>query len=106
MNKERFTADTVRSAIAPHYERYYAKLAVGQSPTWTCDQRTKDNFCITQWMIDECNKIGCNQSDARDLLRGFNRRARADDDLYEVAAHFMNSYLDGDIQRYQGMRRH
>lgn len=103
---ERYTADSIRTSIAPKYEEYYAKLSIGQPVNWKCDQRTKDNFCLTQWMIDECNRIGVPNTDAHDLLRGFNRWARADDDLYEAAAHFMNSYLDGNIQRYQGMRRH
>ncbi len=103
---DRYTAESVRVSIAPLYEEYFAKLAVGQASNWKCDQRTKDNFCLTQWMIDECNKLGCNQEDRSALLRGFNRWARADSDLYDVAAHFMNSYLDNDIQRYDGMRRH
>lgn len=103
---ERYTGDSIRASISDKYEEYFAKLAIGQPPNWKCDQRTKDNFCISQWMIDECNRIGCPPEDARDLLRGFNRWARADNDLYEAAAHFMNSYLDADIQRYQGMRRH
>ena len=105
-NSQRYTAESVRQSIEPMYETYFAKLALGQPPRWKCDQRTKDNFCLTQWMIDECNRIKCTPEDAHDLLRGFNRRARAEDDLYQVAANMMNSYLDNDIQRYEGLRRH
>ena len=101
-----YTSESVRASLAPKWDEYYAKLAVGQPDNWKCDQRTKDNFCITQWMMEECAKIGCNSEDTRVLLRGFNRWARADSDLYEAAAHFMNSWLNNDIQRYDGMRRH
>jgi len=57
-------------------------------------------------MIDECNRIGCSWEDAHNLLRGFNRHARADTDLYQTAADVMNTYLNGDIINYDGMRRH
>lgn len=106
LGKFKYTAESVRTSIAPSYDEYFAKLAVGQSPRWKCDQRTKDNFCLSQWMIDECNRIGCSAEDAHDLLRTFNRRARAEEDQYQVAANAMNSYLDNDIQRYEGLRRH
>jgi hypothetical protein len=101
-----YTSESVRASLAPKWDSYYAKLAIGQPPTWKCDQRTKDNFCLTQWMIDECNRIGCSWEDAHNLLRGFNRHARADTDLYQTAADVMNTYLNGDIINYDGMRRH
>jgi len=101
-----YTADSVRTSLAPMWDTYYAKLAVGQPPTWKCDQRTKDNFCLTQWMIDECSRIGCSWNDTHNLLRGFNRHARADTDLYQTAADVMNTYVNGDVVNYDGMRRH
>lgn len=101
-----YTAESVRQSLTPKWEVYYAKLAVGQPPNWKCDQRTKENFCLTQWMIDECNKLGCSPDEAHNLLRGFNRHARADNDLYQTAADVMNTYLNGDMVNYDGMRRH
>jgi hypothetical protein len=101
-----YTADSVRTSLAPKWDGYYAKLAVGQPPNWKCDQRTKENFCLTQWMIDECNSLGCSFDESHNLLRGFNRHARADTDLYQTAADVMNTYLNNDMVNYDGMRRH
>jgi hypothetical protein len=103
---DQYTAESVRASIAPKWDVYYAKLAIGQPTNWKCDDRTKENFCLTQWITDECSKIGCNEVDMRDLLRRFNRHARADNDLYQTAADVMNSYLNQDIIRYEGLRRH
>ncbi len=101
-----YTAEGVRQSLAPKWDTYYAKLAVGQPPNWKCDETTKQNFCLTQWMIDECNSLGCSWDDAHNLLRGFNRHARASHDLYQTAADVMNTYVNGDIVNYDGMRRH
>lgn len=102
----RYTGESVREAIAPNYEAYYSKLSIGQPPNWKCDQRTKDNFCISQWMIEELTKLGCNQDIKSNTIRMFNRRARHEDDLWQSAANAMNAYLDGEVIDFQGLRRH
>jgi hypothetical protein len=101
-----YTADSVRTSLLPKWDEYYAKLAVGQAPNWKCDETTKQNFCLTQWMIDECARLGCSWDDTHNLLRGFNRHARSSHDLYQTMADVMNTYVNGDMVNYDGMRRH
>ena len=99
---EGYTADIVRMGIANSYESYYAKLATGQSPTWKCDQRTKDLFCLSNWLMDELMARKCPDEDRRFIQNFFNRKARSANDLYELAAAAMNSYLNDTIERYRG----
>lgn len=97
-----YTAEMVRVSLANSYDRYYAKLAVGQSPTWKCDQRTKDLFCLSNWLMDELITLSCPDEDRRFVQNYFNRKARADNDLYELAAVAVNSFLNNTIERYRG----
>lgn len=97
-----YSGASVRMSIAPKYEGYYAKLAIGQSPTWRCDQRTKDIFCLQQWISEELTALGCPDEDRRFILNYFNRKARAEDDLYVLAAKAVNSFLTNTIERYRG----
>jgi hypothetical protein len=97
--KKLYTADSVRESIKPAYEAYYAKLAMGQNATWKCDQRTKDIFCLHQWIMNELMKLECSDEDRRFIQNYFNRKSRAEDDLYEVAARAMNTFLNGTIER-------
>ncbi len=97
-----YTADGVRQALASKWDTYYAKLAVGQPPTWKCDQRTKENFCLSQWLMDELIAQGCPQEDRIFVQNFFNRKARAENDLYELAARAMNTFVEGNIERYRG----
>ena len=103
---ELYTAEGIRQSLAPKWDTYYAKLAVGQPPNWKCDEVTKQNFCLTQWIIDECNTLGCSFEDSHNLLRSFNRWARSSHDLYRTAADVMNTYVNGAVINYDGMRRH
>ena len=103
---ELYTADSIRRSLAPKWDEYYAKLAVGQPANWKCDETTKQNFCLTQWMIDECAKLLCSWDDTHNLLRGFNRQARSSHDLYQTAAEVMNNYVNGEVINYDGLRRH
>ena len=90
----RYTADSIRQALAPKYDTYYAKLAIGQAPNWKCDQQVKDNFVLSNWLMDELLALQAEQTDRIDSQHFFNRKARAEEDLYEVAARAMNNYLD------------
>lgn len=100
--KKLYTAESVRESIAPKWDAYFAKLAVGQPPNWKCDQRTKENFCLSQWLMDELIEKGCPQEDRIFVQNFFNRKARAETDLYELAARAMNSFVEGNIERYRG----
>jgi hypothetical protein len=101
----RYTADNIRAKLAPYYHLYYEKLAVGRAPNWNCDQATKDNFVLSNWMIDELRGLNAEETDRHDTQHFFNRKARAEEDLYEVAAKAMNNYLDGNIERYRRIER-
>jgi hypothetical protein len=96
-----YTADTVKTSIAPKYEAYYAKLALGQPPTWRCDQRTKDIFCLHQWLMEELMALECPQEDRVFCQNYFNRKSRAEYDLYALAAKAINSFLTGTIERFR-----
>ena len=102
----KYTAETIRTSLdGEKYKTYFAKLTVGQSPRWKCDKKTADNFCLSQWLMEELIKIGSSDFDRIDVQNYFNRKARAEDDLYELAAKAMNSYLDGNIERFRRIPR-
>lgn len=96
-----YTAQNVRESLKPKWETYYAKLATGQSSNWKCDQRTAELFCLSQWLMDELTASKSSDEDRVDTQDFFNRKARAEDDLYEVAARAMNNCLDGKIDRFR-----
>jgi hypothetical protein len=100
--KTLYTAESVRAALAPKWNTYFAKLAVGQTSTWKCDQRTGELFCLSQWIMDELIGLSCPDVDRRDVQAFFNRKSRAENDLYEVAARAMNTFVEGKIERYRG----
>jgi hypothetical protein len=99
-----YTADSIRAAIhqSTKWDIYIARLAVGQSPTWICDQRTADLFCLSQWLIEELTAIGLSDDDRKAQQRFFNRKSRATDDLYQLAAQTINDALRGNIDTYRG----
>ncbi len=100
--KTLYTAESVRASLTPKWDAYFAKLAVGQSPNWKCDQRTAELFCLSQWLMDELLSLKCPDLDRRDVRSYFNRKSRAENDLYEVAARAMNTFVEGKIERYRG----
>lgn len=102
--KKLYTAESVRQSIAPKWDAYFAKLAFNQPPTWKCDQRAAELFCIAQWLMDELMESKCPDEDRRDVQDFFNRKARAENDLYELAARAMNSFVEGNIERYRRRR--
>lgn len=97
-----YTADSVRESLKPKWDTYFAKLAVGQSPTWKCDQRTAELFCLSQWIMDELTALKCPDADRIKQQRFFNRKCRALDDLYELAAVTINMFLTGNVDPYTG----
>ncbi len=84
------------------YEKYYAKLTIGQPPTWKCDQRTKELFCLYAWLMDELTMLQCSDEDRRAMQWYFNRKSRAEDDLFALTAKVMNNFLAGNIDKYRG----
>lgn len=103
--KKVYTAASVRASLEPKYDTYFAKLAVGQPPNWKCDQRTKDIFCLSQWIMDELIALKCPDTDRLDTQNFFNRKARAEEDVFELTAKAINNFLDGNIERYRRIPR-
>ena len=97
-----YTTDSVRTSLAAKYDTYFAQLSVGQSSTWKCDQRTADLYCLGQWLIDELTLLGCPDEDRRKQQWHFNRKCRAEDDIFAVAAKSVNDFLEGNIDKYKG----
>jgi hypothetical protein len=89
----------------PHqtwYKIWAAELKVGKSDNWSCDQRTKDLYVLSQYVMAELKGLDCPDEDRRFVQNFFNRKARAEDDLYALAAVAINSFLNNTIERYRG----
>lgn len=97
-----YTADSVRSSLQPKWDMYFAKLALGQAPNWKCDERTAELWCISHWLMDELMTLKCPDEDRKQQQRLFNRKARAENDLYALAALAVNGFVTGNIDQYRG----
>lgn len=96
-----YTRESVCASILPKWEGYMAKLYVGQSPNWKPNQRTEDLFGLQQWLMEELMALKCPDEDRLFCQNYFNRKARAEDDLYALAAKAVNSFLTGTIERFR-----
>ncbi len=97
-----YTSDAVRCHIKDKYQTYLDRLMVNQPATWKCDDRTESTFILTQWLIDEMTLLSDNDVDRRAMLWYFDRKTRAEDDLYALAAKVMNDFVAGRIDNYRG----
>lgn len=102
---ERYAADGIREKVSADFERLFSSYAVGRSPTWACDQRTKDTVTISVWMREELTRIGVDDLGRRTQENAFNRHSRSDTDVYELAAQLMNDALDDNIDRFRRPHR-
>jgi hypothetical protein len=78
------TAQQVRELLAPVRELYLDQLRLGQSPTWACDERTADLWCLGHLIDDRFANLPSERR--RDLGWAFNRMVRSAEDPFEVAA--------------------
>lgn len=99
---ELYTADSVRESLKPKWDGYFAKLAVGQSPTWKCNERAAELWCLSQWIMEELTILGASDEDRIKQQRFFNRKCRALDDLFDLAAVTINMFLTGNVDPYTG----
>jgi hypothetical protein len=97
-SKIMYTADMVKTSLALQWDHYYAQLAIGQSPTWKCDERTATLYCLSQWVMNVLIELNCPQEDRLKLQNFWNRKSRAEDELYAVAALTINNFLQGKIE--------
>ncbi len=102
---ERYTADSIRAQVSADFTRLFSSYAVGRSPTWVCDQQTKDIVTISVWMREELTRIGLDDLGRRTQENAFNRFSRSDKDLFELAAQLMNDALDNNIDRFRRPHR-
>jgi transposase-like protein len=93
-----YTVDMVKTSLALQWDHYYAQLAIGQSPTWKCDERTATLYCLSQWVMNVLIELNCPQEDRLKLQNFWNRKSRAEDELYAVAALTINNFLQGKIE--------
>jgi len=88
-----YDTETLRAALLPDRERFEAALAVGQTPNWSCDQRTKDIWCLGHWLNEKLSDLP--GDDRRNALGYFNRKVRAEPDPFALAALIMNKVREG-----------
>lgn len=100
-----YTKERIEENLAPKYQTYFAKLAVGQPANWKCDKRGADLFVLAQWLMDELILLKAEDLDKRDVQSVFNRKSRAEEDLYALMAKILNDYLDGKIERFRRFER-
>jgi hypothetical protein len=94
-----YTGEGIRELVGAGRERLFASYAVGRSPNWVCDVRTRDVVCLSVWLREELTSIGLDELGRKTLEGEFNRYSRSDDDLFELAADIMNKALSNDIDR-------
>lgn len=75
--------DQVIDLVESLREPYEAKLYLGQSETWQCDQRTKDLWCLSHLIDDRYANLDSDRR--RDLGWAFNRMVRSVEDPFTVA---------------------
>ena|SRR5580693_1433170 len=97
-----YTAESIQTMLCTRLleERHgwLNKLHENRPDKWWCDQRTEDLFVLTQWLIF----IIPEGEDRQRILWFFNRKTRASQDVFEIAAQAINQFYDGKIDNYQG----
>ena|ERR1700722_2830491 len=81
---------------------WYSKLTGGRPIHWSCDQRTVETFLLSQWLLHMLKLNGASEDDRHRQLWFWNRKSRAEDDLFAIAALTINNFLDGNIDHYTG----
>lgn len=92
-----YTHQSVKEAVESQREALFASYAVGRSPTWSCDQRTKDLWCIGRWVNEELSRLNVDDRVRRVQIAEFHRYSRSDQDLWELAASIMNAAVEGTV---------
>ncbi len=92
-----YTAQKIKDAVVVHEARLFANYAVGRSPTWSCDQRTKDVWCIGLWLDEELTKLNVGDTVRRAQTAEFNRYSRSDQDLWGLASEILNAAVEGRV---------
>lgn len=97
LNDRTYTSEKIKEAVKTHEERLFAKYAEGRSPTWSCDQRTKDVWCIGLWLDEELTRLNVGDHVRRLQTAEFNRYSRSDQDLWLLASEILNAAVEGRV---------
>jgi len=73
----------VKNLVESLRDLYEAKLFLGQSETWICDQRTRDLWCISHLIDDRYSNL--DNERRKNLGWAFNRMVRSVEDPFQVA---------------------
>ena len=92
----------VKVAFENEAERLFAPWTVGRQPGWTCDTRTKNLVVLGLWLREELTAMGLSEADRKAQEWFFDRKARAEDDLFALAALTLNNAHEGKIDTYAG----
>ncbi len=92
-----YTSQKIKEAVHCHEDRLFANYAAGRSPTWSCDQRTKDVWCIGLWIDEELTRLNVDDTVRRMQTAEFNRYSRSDQDLWVLAAETLNAAVEGRV---------
>jgi 8-oxo-dGTP diphosphatase len=87
-----WSAERVRAEVDLSREKWEAELRVGQPPTWSADRRTRDLWCLGKWLAG----MIAPEEDRRAYLWYFNRKARAEEDLFALAGWILGRYTTGE----------
>ena len=107
---DRYTADSIKSAVSADEEKLFESWSVGRPIGWKCDSQVKDSVCIGNWIMQELSRlvaegfigpdgIVLSDDDRRAQQQMFNRWMRSRVDLFELASEVMNEVVDGTIVR-------
>lgn len=102
MTKTLLTGDDVRLDETPLRSQLLESLRVGQPERWKPDVRTCDLWSLAKWLELKLTTESCPDDKRRSLLWFFNRKARAAEDLYGLAADCMNRFYTDTIETYRG----
>lgn len=98
----RMSEADVKRIFHSNYRRWYKMLAVGQSERWQCDARTIELFGLSHLVMEQLTLLACPDEDRRRQQWFFNRKARALENLFALAALTINNFLSGNIDQYKG----
>ncbi len=92
-----YSAASVMLAVRTNQDRLFAPYAAGRPPRWTCDQRTKDVWCIGCWLSEELSHLNVGDDVRKVQVAEFNRYSRSDENLWDRAASIMNVAAAGEV---------
>ena len=76
------TVEYLKAQVEIVRETYEIQLSMGQSETWSCDQRTKDLWCLSHFIDDRFSNLP--EERRKDLGWAFNRMVRSVEDPFEA----------------------